>query len=279
MGRLLWLTRPLPTPLQGDYGVCVEVVQASTDEPLASPSDAPPPPAPTASASVAPSVVPGYLLPNTTDGSCGAPNYQYSCGTCSCCGSFGFCGSSVAYCGIGCQASVGWMPGTYLHCLAPPARCRPGMACVTVSRHPHPLSPRRPRLSPRHPRHLLRHLPPPWAGCPSRMTARVAPLITSSCAEMTTAARASGTAGPPMRTVARAASPGTAVVPQPSRRQRRAQPLKRPSLSTTQTRQMSILSTLPTPRVIVPPLSTQVPRPVLLVSQASQLLSPLSLLL
>lgn len=105
-----WHLPPLPSPscpLQAGYGLCDSVAP--------SPSPIAPSPSAIPSASSSPaaaSASPLGGLPESNDGSCGAPNYQFVCGNDNCCSRFGYCGSTDAYCGTGCQPGYGRCPAT-----------------------------------------------------------------------------------------------------------------------------------------------------------------------
>ena len=90
---------------------CVPSTVTGVPQPSASPSLAPPaspapslPPPATATATASRAAV---QLPVSPDGSCGAPNGQYSCGAGMCCSAYGYCGTGSAYCGTGCQSAYG----------------------------------------------------------------------------------------------------------------------------------------------------------------------------
>lgn len=66
-------------------------------------------PTPTSSATRTPSqtaTTTQTWLPVSTDGSCGAPNFQFRCRSGDCCSRWGFCGTGEPYCGAGCQVRL-----------------------------------------------------------------------------------------------------------------------------------------------------------------------------
>lgn len=48
-----------------------------------------------------------FIFGQTTDGKCGSAGSNQNCGTQFCCSQFGFCGTTLDHCGVGCQSSFG----------------------------------------------------------------------------------------------------------------------------------------------------------------------------